>query len=301
MRRARLITYTNTGVGTLIAGGEYERARVDDVTVFGTNLDDKRRTEKSVFLEDRYTRAMSNASHFELSAGARYDDYETFGSELSPRIAAAYVIGNHKVRVGYGEAFRAPSVGELYFPFLGNLDLEAERSRSFEIGYDHGSGFSATLFRGSYDDLIVFDLVTNRFGNIGRATAKGVEVAYSHAIAANVHANASYTFTDTNEEGFDRPLPRRPKHSGSLFLGWHGRNLEANAGVNYVGAREDVQAVLPFGRLTADAYTTVDANVQFHIGRFEPFVRAENLTNTKYEEVTGYPSARRRVSVGVRF
>ena len=300
-RRARLTTRTNTSAGTFVIGGEYERAAVDDVTNFGTNLDDSRRTERSLFVEDRFTHAVTSSSRIEVSAGARYDDYETFGSEVSPRIAAAFVTGTHKFRAGYGEAFRAPSVGELYFPFLGNAALEAERSRSYELGYDHASGFSATLFRGEYDDLIVFDLVTQHFANIGRASAKGIELAYQRAITASVHANASYTYTDTNEEGFDRPLLRRPKHSGSLFAGWRGGNLEINAGVSYTGARADVQAVAPFGRITNGAYATLDANVQFHAGRFAPFIRVENLTNTKYEEVEGYPSASRRISAGLKF
>jgi vitamin B12 transporter len=303
-RRARLTTRTKTShFGTIVAGGEWERAEVDDVTNFGANLEGNERTEKSVFIEDRYSRELGS-SRLELSAGARFDDYETFGSELSPRIAAAFVTGANKFRVGYGEAFRAPSIGELFFPFSGNADLEAEHSRSIEAGYDRElpkGRFSATLFRGNYDDLIVFDNLTFVFENIGRATAQGLELALEHDVTASVYGSMSYTYTDTDEEGRDRPLLRRPKHSGSLFLGWRGRALDANVVLLHTGARPDVIAVAPFSRISADAHTTVDANVQYRWGRVIPFVKIENLTNETYEEVTGYPSASRRAVVGIRF
>ena len=38
------------------------------------------------------------------------------------------------VWVSYGEGFRAPSVGELFFPFSGNSSLEPEESESVELG-----------------------------------------------------------------------------------------------------------------------------------------------------------------------
>lgn len=303
-RRARLATRLKTAsFGTLVAGGEYERAEVDDFTNFGANLDRNRRTEKSLFVEDRLTHTL-NRGRLELSAGARWDHFDTFGSELSPRVAAAFIAGPGKIRAGYGEAFRAPAIGELYFPFFGNRELEAERSRSFELGYDHNlhrGPLSVTLFRADYDDLIVFDLVTNRFGNVGRANAQGVEVGIQQALTANFDASLSYTYTETEEEGADRPLARRPKHSGSLFVAYRIGAIHTNVSLLHQGARADVLPIFPYGRVTNEAYTTVDANVQYRLGRFTPFVKVENLLDEEYEEVLGYPSPRRRASVGLRF
>ena len=39
-----------------------------------------------------------------------------------------------RLRASYGEAFRAPSLGELFFPGSGNPDLQPEDSRSYEVG-----------------------------------------------------------------------------------------------------------------------------------------------------------------------
>lgn len=300
-RRARVTTRTTTSFGTIVAGGEYEHAEVDDVTNFGPNFTGGERTERSLFVEDRITRELGTASRLELSAGLRWDDYETFGSELSPRIALAWIGGSHKIRAAFGEAFRAPAVGELYFPFAGNPDLEAESSRSFEVGYDHGSGLSATLFQSDYDELIVFDSATFIFQNVGAASARGLELALQRDVTRDVRAALSYTYTDTEEKGADRPLLRRPEHSGSLFVAYRAGIVDTNFVVLYTGERADVLPVAPFSRANNESYTTFDANVQLDLGRFTPYLRVENLTDVEYEEVLGYPSASRRVAVGVRF
>jgi vitamin B12 transporter len=295
--RGRLATRTAVGAfGTLVAGAEWARAEVTDVNNFGTNLDHNRRTEKSLFAEDRFSHPIGGA-RLEVSAGARYDDFDTFGSQVSPRLAAAWIAGPNKFRAAFGEAFRAPSIGELYFPFSGNRDLNPERSRSAEVGYDYtfttGSQLSATAFRSTYRDLITFDNATFAFANIGRATAQGIELGASQNLGS-MYGSLSYTW-------LDKPLPRRPRNSGSIFLGYRSGGVDTNVEIARTGARDDVLPVLPFNAITDRAYTTVDFNVQLHLDRLTPFVKLENATDKRYDAVAGYPSPRRRAIVGVRF
>ena len=124
----------------------------------------------------RRSRPLAHAS-LQLTLGARYDRYDTFGSQISPRIAAAWVSGTSKIRAAYGAGFRAPAIGELYAPFFGNPGLDAEHSRNVEVGFDHFAGsatLSLTAFRSDYDNLISYDVVANRFGNISRARSHGI-------------------------------------------------------------------------------------------------------------------------------
>lgn len=295
--RGRLATRTNAGtLGTFVAGAEWARAEVTDVNNFGANLDHNRRTEKSLFVEDRFSHAIGS-SRLEVSAGARYDEFDTFGNQVSPRVAAALIAGPNKFRAAFGEAFRAPSIGELYFPFSGNRNLEPERSRSAEFGFDHtfasGSQISATAFRSTYRDLITFDNATFVFANVGHATAQGVELGATHNIGA-MYGSLSYTW-------LDKPLPRRPRNSGSIFVGYRAGGVDTNVEIARTGARNDVLPVLPFTAITDRAYTTVDINAQMHLDRITPFVKLENATNQRYEAVAGYPSPRRRAIVGLRF
>jgi vitamin B12 transporter len=300
-RRARLTTRTKTAIGTIVAGAEGENTTVDDVTNFGPNFLDKKRTERSLFIEDRYTRAIGS-NRLELSGGFRYDDYETFGSETSPRLAAAWLAGRTKLRAAYGEAFRAPTVGELYSPFGGNVDLQAERSRSVEAGidryFDRGV-VSLTLFQDRYRDLI-----TNAgfvLANVGRARARGVELSTQGRVTPNVNGGLTYTWLDAEQLDSGLQLLRRPRHSGSAFVSVRHGITELNVTLLRTGVRQDILPVLPFTRTTNDAHTTIDANVQMDLGRFTPYVKIENVTDVEYEEVRGYVSPSRRAVVGVRF
>lgn len=296
-RRANAkVRFQTQALGAFTVGGEWAEAAVDDLTNFGPNLSDEKRTHRSAFFEDRLSRS-AGRGRIELAAGARYDDFDTFGSQLSPRASVAFVVGANKFRVGYGEAFRAPSVGELYFPFSGNRLLDPERSRSIEAGADRSIGsrssVSFTLFRADYEDLIVFDNASFRFGNVGSAETKGLEIGGSHAFG-NLRLAASYTH-------LEKPLPRRPRDSGSLFLGYSAGSVHTNVTLLRSGERDDILPVFPFSRTSNEAYTTLDVNVQMHLDRWTPFVKIENATDTRYEEVLGYPSPGRRAVVGLRF
>jgi len=303
-RRARLVTRTMTPLGTIVAGGETARATVNDSNSYGVNLDHDRRRDKSWFVEDRYEHAFGE-SRFELTAGARHDDFGEFGSETSPRLALAWITGAGKFRAAYGHSFRAPSVGELFFPFSGNRNLEAEHGRSSELGYDlplgNGTGlFSLTLFHARYRDLIVFDNVTYAFANVGRARTQGAEISLTHDIASRYYSSVTYTYLDTKQDDTGEPLLRRPKHSGSIFVGRRTGSVDTNVALVHSGARFDVLPVAPYSRVSDSAYTTMDVNVQMHGDRYTPYFKLENATNERYEEVRGYRSPGRRLIFGIR-
>jgi outer membrane receptor for ferrienterochelin and colicins len=123
-------------------------------------------TTSVVWLQDRI-HLLERAT---VTAGARYDRHSVFGSELSPKIGANVraADGLH-LRVSYGEGFRAPDLGQLYYRFvpsaniyqvLGNPSLLPETSRSWQYGADWSvPGGRARIgvngFRNEADDLIV--------------------------------------------------------------------------------------------------------------------------------------------------
>src|SRR5262249_50391224 len=135
-RGVHLSARTVTAFGTIVAGGSTERDEAKNRDSFGLDLDTHKRNSDALFLEDRIAHDLGGTGRLDLSLGLRRDHYSTFGSETSPRAAVAWSANGHKFRAAYGEAFRAPQIGELYLPFFGNPDLHAEHSRSTELGYD---------------------------------------------------------------------------------------------------------------------------------------------------------------------
>jgi vitamin B12 transporter len=302
VRNARATAQTRTPFGTLTLGGEYSRAVVDLQSTSLGSIDSRARTNRSLFVEDRLSLHRGSGSSFELSAGVRYDDFGDFGSETSPRIAAAFVRNGHKVRAAYGEGFRAPAIGELYFPFGGNVDLASEQSSNAELGYERfgtNGRFSITLFDSRYEGLIAFGQ-TFQFENIDEATSRGVELGAERRFGA-LQLDASYTWLDTEDEETGEALLRRPEHSGSFAVGYHAGAYTAQLVVVHKGSRGDVTDLVPFLPVTNEAYTTADLALHYTFGALRPYVKLENVTNESYEEVFGYESAPRRAVVGVRY
>ncbi len=301
LRGARGTARTSTAFGAITIGGEYERAEVDSESDFG-GIDSRTRTNKSAFVEDRFSWSSGTESSLEIAAGARYDDFGDFGSETSPRLAAAWVQHGHKFRASYGEGFRAPAIGELYFPFGGNVNLRAEHSRNVEVGYEHFStngSFSATIFDADYKDLINFG-PTFQFENIAASSSRGLELGAERRFGP-WQLDASYAWLDTEDEATGKELLRRPKHSGSVALGYHAASYSAQLVLIHKGQRDDVTDLFPFGTVSNDAYTTADITVHYRIGSLSPYVKLENLADESYEEVFGYPSGRRRAIIGLRY
>lgn len=293
----------DTVIGTVVAGGELESSSVTDETLFGTNLDGDERDSRSVFVEDRLSRS-TDRGDLELSVGFRYDDFEQFGSETSPRVSAAWSRGNLRGRLAYGEAFRAPSVGDLHYPFYGNPDLRAETSASWEAGLDFsasGGRVSLTWFDNDIDDLIVFDPVSNRLDNLGSVLTRGIELGGSIRAGA-FSVDGSWTLLDTEDRGTGQALLRRPSNSGSLSLGWTREGLEVLLSAVHAGARDDFEPVFPFGRVSNGSYTVVDVDLRLELASgLIPYVRLENMFDEEYQEVLGFPAPPRRAMVGLRY
>src|SRR5690606_20290366 len=99
---------------------------------------------------------------FFLSAGARYDDNEDFGTHTSLRISGAYVQdlaggASLKYRASYGTGFRPPSLYEITFnrgsfasPPASDVVLKEESSRGYDVGIEYlaagGLRFDLTWF-----------------------------------------------------------------------------------------------------------------------------------------------------------
>ncbi len=74
----------------------------------------------------------------------RRDDNQQFGVHDTGSAAWGYALSDAlRFTVSYGTAFKAPTFNELYYPDYGNPDLDAETSRSLEVGLSGTHGWGA--------------------------------------------------------------------------------------------------------------------------------------------------------------
>ncbi len=280
----------------------WEQWTVESGGSAGTSIQDGDRT--SIFgaaIQDVF----SLGRGWSAAAGVRVDDHSEFGGAVNPRLSASWLSheSRWKARMSAGSAFRAPSIGELYYPFLGNPDLEPEQSRSYEAGVERYWGSSGraevSVFWNDFRDLIVYDFAASRNENVGRALTRGVEVAMRHRIAAPIDLDVGYTYLTAEDQTTGNRLNRRPRHRAYLaatvrpWARWLG-TLRAT----YTGARPDVDGVT-FAPVEDPSYLRFDLLAQFDAKRFRPFVRVDNLTDEEYEEADGYPATGRRFVGGI--
>jgi vitamin B12 transporter len=194
-------------------------------------------------------------------------------------------------------------------------DLKPERSFGVDAGIDQSlfDGrlmVSVTGFYNRFTDLLTFrtlalgaDFVDGYYENVANASTAGVEVSGSvELVPGRWHATGAYTYLEAINLDTGQPLPRRPKHSGSVALTYMGSSgLEATLSAVFVGER--------YNRTSGDvavellpSYARFDLEASYPLNpATRVYGRIENLTNATYQDPRGYNSAGLSAYVGLRW
>ncbi len=277
---------------TLAAGAERER--------LATNMDRSVLSGLFALYEFR------PADPLTLTGGVRSDDHDRFGSETTARFAASYRPSPAlTLRGSWGQGFKAPTIFQsTYFccgAAVANEALRPERSHGMEAGLDWKPAAdrvqaSITLFRQNTEDLINFSFGVGGYENIAEVESEGIEVSASWALSDYVELRADYAWIEA-KEGDGDPLLRLPKHSGDLLLDFDPPSAFSGALLlRYKGAEPDR------GGVELNAWTRLDLNARYEISdRLEAYGRIENLFDTHYQQILGYGTPGRSISLGARW
>ena len=307
--QARLASHHTLGGHTVSWGGEWREDAVTDINSFGTTLDNVSDQTWSAFAQDNWQLGRK----FRLLFGVRWDDTDAWGSNTTGRVDFGWRLADtFELRGGYGQAYRAPSLGELYSPIGGNPDLEPETSNSGELGvvYTPLNGHSRwqlNVFTTDIDDLIEFDYVNYENVNTGKARIKGAEFVWEQGALDVIRWYLQATYLNTEgEDGM--PLLRRPRFSASWTLnGDIGRKWSGDVTVLWVDSRDDVDLgddpdPESFERVEAESYITINLAIAWDAWqRLTITARALNILDADYQEVLGYPAPGRRFIGGLRY
>ena len=259
-----------------------------------------------------------------LIPGVRLDDHQTFGTEWSPAFSAAYLFKESKTRLrtGYAEGFRAPTLNELFFPpgfgcpAFGNPDLGPEKSWELNAGVDQGlfgdrAKTGVTYFHREVADLIEARPIPgappfcSRAENVGVARFDGVEWSMHIKILSPLTLGTTYTYMEWNTQ--DGRLIRRPRQRGSVNLNYLYEGFRVNLDANIVGQRDDRKATSFSTLITKPGYAKFDLAASYSLPMGLPgvkgldlFGKIENLFNKKYEEADGFRARPLNFLIGIR-
>jgi iron complex outermembrane recepter protein len=254
-----------------------------------------------------------------VSAGGRYDwdriDFtdrqdptkdrvRTF-RRFNPRAGVTWnPIPELGLYVSYSEGFRTPTVDELFAqaPFVSNPDLEAPKSRTYEVGararLDRHVEGTIALFQTDVRDDIFFVVTDPATGgglneNVAKTRRRGVEVTVKGRVGAAVDGFVNYSYIVPTIEtdvllssGLARAgndIPLVPRHR--LGVGVNIRPVEgltlSLTGL-YVGERF-LSTDEPNQARPLDDYFVLNGRLSYRRGPATFFIQGENVLDTEYE------------------
>lgn len=270
---------------------------------------------------DAQQRSASNGAYLQggfdgalvANAGLRVEHHDRFGTIAVFGGDLAVPLGQWRITASMGQGFKAPSLFQLHSDY-GNLALRPERSTGLDLGLARGErnapGFLAlTLFRRDSRDLIDFvscfgltsGICTGRpygtYDNVGRARAEGLEAEAFLLASDRLSLRAAYSLTRASNRETGRQLARRPRHAGTVTLGWDSAPVALAADLRLVSASFDDAANL----LRLPGHAVLDLRGSVRVGEaLALFGRVENAWNERYQTAAGYGTPGRSVHIGAR-
>ena len=244
-----------------------------------------------------------HGARLNLTAGARIDDHDRFGSHTTLGANGTFRVGgNWRVKASWGQGFKAPTLSQLY-GFGGNVALNPETSAAFDTGLEYGQRnggghFAVTLFRRDSSNLIDYVFPAGYF-NVSRARAEGIELEGGAAVTEQFKVSATYTYLTATNTVTGKQLARRPQQMANLSFDWQTplSGLTLGADLRMVGDSFDDR-----GNFTAlDGYGLLTLRASVPLGEhLELYGRVENITDAQYQTVAGYGTYGRSAYGGVR-
>ncbi|MCE5979254.1 TonB-dependent receptor plug domain-containing protein [Pseudomonas sp. JR33AA] len=225
----------------LLSGMNYRYDRADSQTYFNGSIDDQtwRLFGQLEWRADE---------HWILQGGAMFEDSRLSGNSLTPRVAVNYLITpRHGLRAVYSEAVRSPDMfennvnwsytvknltpnsfglqnGEYFVKTRGPGDLEQERMRSRELGYngyftDIDLSLDVKLFYDEITGMISEPLRNNQYiaSNANKARFSGSEAQMDWRPTLRDRLRLTYAYVDA---WASNPDDRRLSARNSGSAGW---------------------------------------------------------------------------------
>lgn len=261
------------------------------------------RTERTI--SSLFAAAQRSFGAVQLEGSLRSDRNSQFGSHTTGRVGAGWSFAPEwRLSAAAGNAFRAPSFNDLYYPltfgFSGNPNLRPERSRGLDAALRwrrDGTTASLTAFDNRIDDLIAVDPTFSTVINVNRARIRGTTLALQQTWGA-WSADVQWTHQSPHDAATGLLLVRRARDHGRAGVAFDRGAWRVGGDLVASGARYDSTANTPGSRMGGYALLSLYANWaatrEITLG-----ARVTNATDKRYELAQGYNTAPRQVVLSV--
>ncbi|MDR1022746.1 MAG: TonB-dependent receptor [Prevotellaceae bacterium] len=225
---------------------------------------------------------------FTLNVGGRYEHNQLYGGEWAPQAGITYAPQKTTIlKASVAKGYRSPTLRDIFmFVPVRNPDLKPERMWNYEVSWEQkllGNRLSFELTGFIADGSGLIQRVGNQNVNSGNFRNTGAEVAVKYQPLQHLHLHGSYSYLHMPA---DKRVAYAPEQMAELSAAYAGlKKWNFNAGYRYV---KDVYSNVSTG--IKSSYGLLDAQISYRpLQWLNVFVKGENLTDKKYEIVTGYP------------
>ncbi len=231
---------------------------------------------------------------------------------LSPAFSMQWrCLQDFRLRFGYKDIFRTPTLNELYYTGIGNRHLNPEKSRQWNLGATYSHTFNRTLqlslttdgYFGNVTDKIIAvpKMFYWQMMNAGKVRQLGLDVSANiekrWGNDWTVSATGSYSLmkaTDISDPTvvyYRNQIAYTPLHSGSASVLLHTPWLDFSYNVLFMGERYTLSYNIPDNRMKPFADHSITLSREFNINKQQLRVQFDvrNLGNKNYEVVRFYP------------
>lgn len=174
-----------------------------------------------------------------ITAGLRLVNNEGFGTRVTPKLSAMFSLGDFRIRMGWSQGFKTPTVKEKYYRYLhvmgsstffniGNRNLNPQTSNYWSASGEYRGRRMTFSVMGYYNKLDKMIALVNvpveeipadvqmaylgdgsgkvqarMYRNMEDAMTWGVDINASYKITKELSINASYSYLDTNAHMYD--------------------------------------------------------------------------------------------------
>lgn len=256
-----------------------------------------------------------------LSIAGRYNQFSDYKDAVTGEANISYRIEHTRttLHARAANAYNVPDIGTLSYDttygygtpsFFPSHNLEPEKNLAWEIGIKQeiplleGLTLGAVLFQNRVTDLIQWDWATRTGYNVNKARTQGIELNADLRLNTHFRLYGNATVLNAeNRQTRDR-LVRRPDFSVTLGIEHTPTTaLTAGLSVTYIHGIEDNLFTASTSRrvdLRNYAYARLYASYRLAHG-MEIFGRIENLFDTQYSVVAGYPAPPISAYAGLRY
>jgi outer membrane receptor protein involved in Fe transport len=237
---------------------------------------------------------------FIASAGLRLEHNELYGFETLPKAGLVYHFSNAtSFRISAAKGFRSPTIRELYLFPAPTLDLEPERVWNYEFGWTQNIGpraeVDASIFRTEGSNLIRTEgrYPNLKLKNSGEFVHTGYELVFNYYPTNDLALNASWSKLDLGNETMSTPGKKMTLYASYevFHIRWTGSMVHVR---DLYGADKRVSPLKDYTVLNLTGYVKFLRSIGVHLG-------VNNLLDTEYETMTGYPMPGRMVSADLGY